>query len=71
MGSILSKIWAGMGLSFISHLLYSTPRTRPNTKRDIIPKTNEAAHYTPYEGDRKKFKTGDLVKVDLGAMVDG
>ena len=32
---------------------------------------NEAAHYTPYEGDKKKFKTGDLVKVDLGAMVDG
>ncbi|SMD31300.1 type II methionyl aminopeptidase [Picrophilus oshimae] len=32
---------------------------------------NEAAHYTPYENDKKKFKTGDLVKVDLGAMVDG
>ena len=32
---------------------------------------NEAAHYTPFEGDKKKFKTGDLVKVDLGAMVDG
>ena len=32
---------------------------------------NEAAHYTPYEGDKKKFKTGDLVKIDLGAMVDG
>ncbi len=32
---------------------------------------NEAAHYTPFEGDKKKFHTGDLVKVDLGAMVDG
>ncbi|KJE49031.1 MULTISPECIES: type II methionyl aminopeptidase [Acidiplasma] len=32
---------------------------------------NEAAHYTPFEGDKKKFKTGDLVKVDLGAMIDG
>lgn len=32
---------------------------------------NEAAHYTPSEGDRKKFRTGDLVKVDLGAEVDG
>ncbi len=46
--------------------------------RDALPSfpvnlsiNNEAAHYTPYEGDRKKFKTGDLVKVDLGAMVDG
>lgn len=32
---------------------------------------NEAAHYTPSEGDKKKFRTGDLVKVDLGAEVDG
>jgi methionyl aminopeptidase len=32
---------------------------------------NEAAHYTPFEGDKKKFRSGDLVKVDLGAMVDG
>ena len=32
---------------------------------------NEAAHYTPFEGDKKRFKTGDLVKLDLGAMVDG
>jgi len=32
---------------------------------------NEAAHYTPSEGDKKKFRRGDLVKVDLGAEVDG
>ena len=32
---------------------------------------HEAGHYTPYEGDRKKFKSGDLVKVDLGAQIDG
>lgn len=32
---------------------------------------NEAAHYTPFEGDRKKFKRGDLLKVDLGAQIDG
>lgn len=32
---------------------------------------NEAAHYTPFEGDKKKFKAGDLVKVDLGAQIDG
>lgn len=32
---------------------------------------HEAAHFTPAEGDRKKFKRGDLVKVDLGAEIDG
>ncbi len=32
---------------------------------------NEAAHYTPSFGDTKTFKTGDVVKVDLGAQVDG
>jgi methionyl aminopeptidase len=32
---------------------------------------NEAAHYTPTPMDKKKFKTGDLVKVDIGAQVDG
>lgn len=32
---------------------------------------NEAAHYTPFYGDKKTFKTGDLVKVDIGAHVDG
>lgn len=32
---------------------------------------NEAAHYTPSEGDKKKFRTGDVVKVDLGAQIDG
>ncbi len=32
---------------------------------------NEAAHFTPAEGDKKKFRRGDLVKVDLGAEVDG
>ncbi len=32
---------------------------------------NEAAHYTPSPLDKKKFKTGDLVKVDIGAQVGG
>ncbi|MGP6294043.1 type II methionyl aminopeptidase [Caldiplasma sukawensis] len=32
---------------------------------------NEAAHYTPSPDDKKTFKTGDLVKVDIGAQVDG
>ena len=32
---------------------------------------NEAAHYTPSPGDTKTFKTGDVVKVDIGAQVDG
>ncbi len=32
---------------------------------------NEAAHYTPIPGDKKVFRTGDLVKVDIGAHVEG
>ncbi|EQD35773.1 methionine aminopeptidase, type II [mine drainage metagenome] len=32
---------------------------------------NDAAHYTPSPGDKMTFKTGDLVKVDIGAQVDG
>jgi methionyl aminopeptidase len=32
---------------------------------------NEAAHYTPYIGDRKKLFTGDILKIDVGAQVDG
>jgi methionyl aminopeptidase len=32
---------------------------------------NEAAHYTPSPMDKKTFKTGDLVKVDIGASIDG
>lgn len=32
---------------------------------------HEAAHYTPSPNDGKRFKTGDLVKVDIGAQVDG
>lgn len=32
---------------------------------------NEAAHYTPFQGDKKKFRTGDVVKLDVGAQVDG
>ena len=30
-----------------------------------------AAHYTSPEGDKTAFKAGDMVKLDLGAMVDG
>lgn len=30
-----------------------------------------AAHYTSPAGDETKFKAGDMVKLDLGAMVDG
>jgi methionyl aminopeptidase len=29
------------------------------------------AHYTPPAGDEKIFKSGDLVKIDLGAHIDG
>lgn len=32
---------------------------------------NEAAHYSPSVGDRRKFSTGDVVKIDVGASVDG
>ncbi len=32
---------------------------------------NEAAHYTPSPGDTKTFRTGDVVKVDIGAQVEG
>ncbi|BAB59244.1 methionyl aminopeptidase [Thermoplasma volcanium GSS1] len=32
---------------------------------------NDAAHYTPASGDKKVFKTGDVVKVDFGAHIDG
>lgn len=32
---------------------------------------HEAAHYTPLHGDKRRFRTGDLVKVDVGAHVDG
>ncbi len=32
---------------------------------------NEAAHYTPLAGDRKKLKRGDLLKIDIGAHIDG
>lgn len=30
-----------------------------------------AAHYTSPAGDKTQFKAGDMVKLDLGAMVDG
>ncbi|MFO8052056.1 MAG: type II methionyl aminopeptidase [Thermoplasmatota archaeon] len=30
-----------------------------------------AAHYTPKSGEKTKFKHGDLVKVDVGAHIDG
>ncbi len=29
------------------------------------------AHYTPYPGDGKVFRTGDVVKIDVGCHVDG
>src|SRR5579875_1206589 len=32
---------------------------------------NEAAHYTPSPEDDRKFRTGDVVKVDIGAHIDG
>lgn len=32
---------------------------------------NEAAHYSPFQGDKRKFRTGDVVKLDVGAQVDG
>ena len=30
-----------------------------------------AAHYTSPAGDKTKFKAGDMVKLDLGALIDG
>jgi len=30
-----------------------------------------AAHYTSPAGDKTAFKAGDMVKLDLGAMIDG
>jgi len=32
---------------------------------------NISAHYSPIKGDNKYFRKGDLVKLDLGAHVDG
>ncbi len=32
---------------------------------------NMAAHYSPLKGDNMYFKLGDLIKLDLGAHVDG
>lgn len=32
---------------------------------------NEAAHYTPFPGDSKKLNRGDLLKIDIGAHIDG
>jgi len=32
---------------------------------------NVAAHYTPIKGDKRFFRRGDLVKLDLGAHIDG
>ena len=36
-----------------------------------LSRNNEAAHYTPSPEDAATFETGDLVKVDVGAHVDG
>ncbi|MEF8848135.1 MAG: type II methionyl aminopeptidase [Candidatus Thermoplasmatota archaeon] len=30
-----------------------------------------AAHYTPHSSDKKEFKKGEIVKIDVGAHVDG
>ncbi len=32
---------------------------------------NEAAHYTPSHNDKRVLRTGDVVKMDIGAHVDG
>ncbi len=32
---------------------------------------NEAAHYSPTHNDKSSFHTGDVVKVDIGASIDG
>jgi methionyl aminopeptidase len=36
-----------------------------------LSRNNEAAHYTPSPDDAQTFETGDLVKVDVGAHIDG
>jgi methionyl aminopeptidase len=36
-----------------------------------LSRNDEAAHYTPSPDDPVRFETGDLVKVDVGAHVDG
>lgn len=32
---------------------------------------SDAAHFTPARGDERTFKKGDLVKIDIGAHIDG
>jgi|HubBroStandDraft_1064217.scaffolds.fasta_scaffold00796_18 methionyl aminopeptidase len=36
-----------------------------------LSRNNEAAHYTPSPDDPERLETGDLVKVDVGAHIDG
>jgi methionyl aminopeptidase len=36
-----------------------------------LSRNDEAAHYTPSPEDAEKFRAGDLVKVDVGAHIDG
>lgn len=36
-----------------------------------LSRNEEAAHYTPSPGDTAEFEVGDLVKVDVGAHLDG
>ena len=36
-----------------------------------LSRNNIAAHYTPIKGDNMYFKRGDVIKLDLGAHVDG
>ncbi len=43
---------------------------RPAFPVNLSP-NNIAAHYTPLKGDNMYFRRGDLIKLDLGAHIDG
>lgn len=32
---------------------------------------DQAAHYTPFPGDPRRLKSGEILKIDVGAQVDG
>jgi methionyl aminopeptidase len=36
-----------------------------------ISTNDEAAHYTPFPGDTRRVKAGDVIKLDIGAHLDG
>ncbi len=65
----------GPGVSFLSVAEKTEALIREMGAKPSFPINlsinNEAAHFTPSPNDKKTFSTGDLVKVDIGASVDG